>query len=134
MLGAFERECPYYLSLGMTWEQYWNGDPSMVRAYRTAERLRIERFNREAHLQGMYIYDALCRVSPAFNALAKDHTPMDYPERPYAVKIGENRRMSGESPDNPPERAQMENLKRLFEARAAAVNIKLEREMSEKNG
>ena len=134
MLQFFEDECPWYLSVGMTWDEYWNGDPAMVRAYRKAERLRVERTNRDAHLMGQYVYDALCRVSPAFNALAKDHTPIAYPERPYELLTGENRRISGEKPNNPPEKAQMERMKQLFEAQAAAVNIRLEREMKKQDG
>lgn len=134
MLKFFERECPFYISVGMTWEQYWNGDPAMVRAYRRAERMRADRANRESHLQGMYIYDALCRVAPAFNALAKDHTPLAYPERPYELLTGENRRITGESSDNSPEKTQMERMKQMFEVQAAAVNIKLEREMKAQDG
>ena len=36
---------PYYLSIGMTWEQYWQGEADMVRAYRKAQRLRNKREN-----------------------------------------------------------------------------------------
>lgn len=48
----------------MTYDQYWYGDTSMVKAYREADKLRQERMNTEAWLQGMYIYDLLTRACP----------------------------------------------------------------------
>ena len=53
-------ECfPYYLSIGMTPEQYWDGDPTLTKYYRKADEIKKERLNEELWLQGMYIYEAL---------------------------------------------------------------------------
>ena len=43
----------------------------MVNIYREADRRRMERTNVESHLMGMYIYEALCDVSPILHAFAK---------------------------------------------------------------
>lgn len=43
----------------MTYDQYWYGDPLMVRAFFKADRLRQERMNAEAWLNGLYISQAL---------------------------------------------------------------------------
>ena len=32
----FEKLCPYYISIGMTYEQFWFGDVSMTKAYQEA--------------------------------------------------------------------------------------------------
>ena len=48
----FEKACPYYLSIGMTWEQYWDGDNTMVKYFRQADNLRSETKNAELWLQG----------------------------------------------------------------------------------
>lgn len=80
----FEADCPYYLSIGMTYEQYWYGDVWMVEAFREADRLKQKRKNQELWLQGMYIYEALCDASPLLHAFAKKGTKaVPYREAPY---------------------------------------------------
>ena len=84
---------PYYLSIGMTYEQFWDDDPTLVIYYRRADELRNERMNQELWLQGMYIYDALCDVAPVMNAMAKKGTkPHPYPEKPYPISDRQRRR------------------------------------------
>lgn len=83
---VFEKKFPYYLSIGMTEEQYWDRDCCLVKFYREAEELRKERVNHEAWLQGMYIYDALGRISPILRAFAKKGTkPQPYMEEAYPI-------------------------------------------------
>ena len=77
---------PYYLSIGMTYEQFWEGDPSLTKYYRKADEMRTEKMNMEKWLQGMYIYEALCDVSPVLNAFAKKGTkPHPYVDKPYPI-------------------------------------------------
>ena len=76
----------YYLSIGMTPEQFWDGDCTWVKYYRQADELRSERRNQELWLQGMYIYEAICDVSPILHAFAKKGAkPHPYPSKPYAI-------------------------------------------------
>ena len=71
----------------MTYEQYWYGDVCMVRAYREADRRRIERKNMEYHLMGMYVYEAICDVSPVLHAFARRGAkPIPYRTAPYSLK------------------------------------------------
>lgn len=70
----------------MSYEQYWYGDVFDIRYYLEAEKLRQKRIDQECHLQGMYIYHALCNVSPIFRDFAKKGTkPIPYPDTPYTV-------------------------------------------------
>ena len=70
----------------MTYDQYWNDDPTLVKYYRKADEMRSERRNEELWLQGMYVYEALCDVSPVLHAYAKKGTkPQPYSEKPYAI-------------------------------------------------
>lgn len=76
----------YYLSIGMTEEQYWDKDNQLVIAYRKADELRMTRTNQELWLQGAYFYDALCRVSPILHAFTKKGTkPTPYMSEAYAL-------------------------------------------------
>ncbi len=113
---------PYYLSIGMTYEQYWEGDSTLVKYYRKAEELRNEKRNQELWLQGMYIYEALCDVSPVLHAFAKKGTkPTPYSDRPYALTAEQNRRKEEEK-----QRRLVEKGKKFMEAMAASINKKFE--------
>ena len=82
----FWQKFSYYLSIGMTEEQYWEGDSVLPKYYRQAEELRKERVNQEAWLQGMYVYDAIARISPILHAFAKKGTKAQpYVEEPYPI-------------------------------------------------
>ena len=83
---TFYEVFPFYLSIGMTPEQYWDGDPTLALYYRKAEEMRQKRKNEELWLQGVYIYEALCDVAPIFHAFAKRGTkPVPYPDHPYSI-------------------------------------------------
>lgn len=70
----------------MSEEQYWDKDCTLVKAYREAEELRKEKSNQEAWLQGMYIYDAIMRLTPVLRAFAKKGSKATpYVEEPYPI-------------------------------------------------
>lgn len=84
---------PYYLSIGMTYEQFWDGDPTLAKYYREAEEIRNEKKNQELWLQGLYVYEAICDVSPILQAMAKKGTkPKPYTEQPYALTERQRRK------------------------------------------
>lgn len=67
--------------MGMTYDQYWEGDPYMAVAYRKAYRLRRESENESLWLQGLYVFDAFSAVLE--NAFAKRGAARQtYLERP----------------------------------------------------
>lgn len=109
---------PYYLSIGMTPEQYWDGDCTLVKYYRQAEELRNEKRNQELWLQGMYIYEAICDVSPILHAFAKKGAkPHPYPSKPYAISEKQIRKEREER-----ERKIAEKGKRFMEALMQSTN------------
>lgn len=86
---------PYYLSIGMSEDQYWDKDCMLVKYYREAETLRNEKYNQQAWLQGMYFYDALARISPILHAYAKKGTKAKpYTEQPYPISKKEIQKQS----------------------------------------
>lgn len=89
----FYEQFPYYLSIGMSPEQYWEGDPALAKYYRKAEEMRLERRNQEMWLQGMYVYEAICDASPILHALAKKGTkPHPYTDKPYPLTDKQRKR------------------------------------------
>lgn len=90
MEEIFLADCSYYMSIGMTWNQYWYGDVWMVDIFRDAQRKKRDQINASAHLMGMYIYEALLDVSPIMHAFAKKGTkPRPYRTKPYNLNGGQ---------------------------------------------
>ena len=111
---------PYYLAIGMTYEQFWDGDPMLVKYYREAEEIRNEKKNQELWLQGMYIYEALADISPVLHAFAKKGTkPQPYTETPYAITKKQRERIKAEK-----EKQMFEKGKRFMEALTQQTNAK----------
>lgn len=81
---VFNTHFPYYLSIGMTEEQYWDGDNLLPRAYRKAEELRHDRQNSYLWLQGKYVYDAIYAMAPALRAMGGGK-PESYVNEPYPL-------------------------------------------------
>jgi len=78
-----DKLCPDYMAMGMTYDEYWNGDAELPRFYREAHRLRRIQENHNAWLHGLYVYHAMSSVSPLFRDLVKDHTAEKYLEQPF---------------------------------------------------
>ena len=102
----------------MTPEQYWDGDPSLTRYYRKAHELKRNERNQELWLQGMYIYEALCDVSPVLHSFAKKGTkPHPYPDHPYPLS---NKDREAEKARR--EKLEREKAKRYMEAKMEELN------------
>lgn len=79
---VFEESFPFYLAIGMSSAEYWSGDPSLVRYYRKAYKIRQDEINNNAWLQGLYIYDAVSTA--VHNALrGKNSKAREYAKQPY---------------------------------------------------
>ena len=115
----FEELCPFYINAGMTYDQYWNGDSSMVRAYKEAHNMKLEEENFELWLQGRYFYDALCCVSPIIRAFSKARKPIEYLTEPYMLKT-----KYSEYREEQRRRANDDKAKAAMEAFAAKFNEK----------
>ena len=58
----FDELCPTYIAYGMTYEQFWYGDPWMTVSYAKAYLLKKRVLNEELWLQGIYMTHALTSV------------------------------------------------------------------------
>lgn len=114
----FEDACPYYMSIGMTPEQYWCGEPALAVWYRESFRIKKERRNWEMWLQGMYIYDAICDASPILRPFAnkKGTRAVPYPSEPYDLGLAK-------SPEEKREKQNSEDKKVMDEARMRMENL-----------
>lgn len=80
----YEDCCPFYLSIGMTADEYWNGDNELPKYYREAYRMKQEQENHVAWLYGMYVYDATMSALSHLSPNKNEHK--NYAEKPYSFK------------------------------------------------
>lgn len=79
----------------MTYEQYWYGDPLMVRAFYKADKLRQLRADKEAWLHGIYVKSALeCTVCNMLSG--KNAEKATYPRQPLLVAREEEKQKNAE--------------------------------------
>lgn len=110
---VFENVFPYYLAMGMSYEQFWDYEPKLVIAYRKADEIRRRRMNEELWLNGLYTADALnCTVGNMFSK-----NKIEYPSEPHPITKREF-----EERQEREQRAKMEKIKAAFIARALTIN------------
>ena len=82
----FREAFPYYLVMGMTYDEFWHGEPSLVRDYRKAWDIKQHNEEYARWRQGMYTYIALLNASPLFRPFAKGEVkPGEYPSEPLPL-------------------------------------------------
>ena len=69
------------MAMGMTYEQYWYGDPWAVVSFRRAHELRKKMTNEQMWLMGLYVNSA---VQSAVSAFGKN--PRPYMKEPIDVE------------------------------------------------
>lgn len=84
----FDECCPFYLSIGMTLSEYWDGDNDLPRYARKAFEMRQKRENQQAWLNGLYTYDALISALSHLSPNKSSHK--DYATKPYSFSAQES--------------------------------------------
>jgi hypothetical protein len=112
--------CPYYMALGVPYNDYWYGDYTMLPYYIKAHEMRNAQRNQELWMQGLYIHDAMSIVmSNAFRKKSDEIIP--YPKEPYPI--------TKEEADNRAESKRIEALqvaKAKFEAWSETLELNRE--------
>ena len=104
--------------MGMTYEQFWDGDTDAHAIFRKAKKLALSEQNRNAWLQAMYFYEAMIDVTPYVKAFSKSK-PRPFREEPY--DLFEDERKAREERE---EREAYERIRDRVAAFAKAFNEK----------
>lgn len=113
----FKSVFPYYLSIGMTYDQFWNDDVCLVRDYREAHKIQLKREEQRLWKQGAYFHDALGVVLS--NAFSKGSRAV-YPDLPYPATQKEAQERKKQE-----EQKRMERMQSMFNAYAIGLNQQL---------
>lgn len=82
----FEKQCPIYMSYGMSCHDFWYGPAGMVKFYKEAYRIKLRQQDEDNWILGMYVYEAIFDCSPILHAFSKKGTkPLPYAEKPYLM-------------------------------------------------
>lgn len=130
---TFRAVFPHYLAMGMSAEEFWDGESWLAVAYRKAFKIRMD--NEKAHweeindraawMQGAYMRRALSSVALLVNGfMPKGVHPEDYPEKPYSEKAREEK--NAETKRRKEENA-MKLAMAMMQARVAQFNKRFEK-------
>ncbi len=130
LTDKFDKLCPFYMSIGMTYEQFWNDDVTIAQYYLQSFKIKEKRENEKIKWtiweQGLYIYEAICDVSPILRAFSKATKPLPYPEKPYGIE--EKQKESDKSKDNIQEELNQWRTQIFFKNWADSVKNKFKKE------
>lgn len=133
----FEEVCPFFIAIGMTYDQFWRDDPTIAKyyykAYLMKQKSEAEINEWRMWKQGVYVYEALCDVSPVLHAFSKKGTkPLPYPERPYGIEKMDKKKTKQEEQQE----AENERLKAtiFFNNWAKATKKRFDKGGVEQNG
>lgn len=119
----FEEQCPIYMSMGMSYDEFWFGEPERVKYYRKAHEIKKKQMNEQLWLQGLYIYEAFCDVSPILVTMPKRGAKiLPYSEMPYALTQNEAKKQK----EDAAQRKQKAMLD-MFARKADAINLKMKK-------
>ena len=127
----FDEALPHYLAMGMTWDEYWDGEYGMKKACRKAYRIRIENEQRIADRNNWYMGQYMINVLQAvplfvagFNT--KGVNMPDYPDKPYYERFDEQKK---EETRKQHEEDQSKLAMAMFQAMTAKFNKNIERRL-----
>ena len=77
----------------MTYDQFWNQDVELVKAYREADKIKRDLKNQDMWMQGAYYYEALLDAAPVlrFSFSKKPPKPIPYREQPFELHTGQRK-------------------------------------------
>lgn len=115
--------CPMYMSMGMRYEEFWDGPAEMVIAYRQAYEQSRRLMNFNAWLIGSYVQEAFAVVY--HNAWAKKGSDtISYPSKPHPLTEEDARKEREEE-----QRLKMEKLFSYV-----ANKVKIQQKEAQENG
>jgi hypothetical protein len=80
----FYEQLSFYLAIGMSYTEYFEGDCLLPKYYREAYKIRQERDDYNAWLQGVYVYKALdCALYNNPPLMKRGREPRNYFEQPF---------------------------------------------------
>lgn len=127
----FDELFPHYLIMGMTPEQYWDGEGFLKKAFRKAYRIRMENEQKMADRNNWYMGQYMMHVLHAVPLLVaglnvKPSTQLpEYPDRPFLERLEADKKEKDRQKEQE-DRTRMAMA--MFQAGIAKFNKRFEQE------
>lgn len=132
----FDKLCPTYMSMGMTYAEYWDGEVGMKTFYRNAYKERVENEYRIADRNNWYMGQYMMAVLQAvpllvagLNVKPSTHLP-EYPDKPFFDTFDEKKK---EEDRRKAEEDQMKLAMAVFQAATAQFNKNIQSRQENSN-
>lgn len=83
---AFREVFPWYMAIGMSYDQFWHGDPYLAVYYREAHELYRDQKNQELWLNGWYTFAAISTALSNIHLDGKKHKFNEYMSEPFRIR------------------------------------------------
>lgn len=84
---AFRKACPIFMFYGLSYDDFWHGDPFKAKYQLQKYRLELKHKDELMWEQGMYIYEAILQCSPILHPFSKAKNPLPYTEQPHLAQL-----------------------------------------------
>lgn len=121
----FESVCPEYMAMGMTYDQFWNGDNDAPRMCRKAYKRIRERADEDAWLHGLYVQQA---IEACFSG---KKNPFKYPDKPMSIDAKQEEEKRKDLTEQNKREQSTNKAKALMEIWAVNFNQKFEEKKNE---
>lgn len=120
----------------MTYDQFWNQDVCLVKAYREADKIKRELKNQDMWLLGAYIYEAILDAAPAlrFSLSKKPPKPIPYRDQPIEIHTGVRKQEKQKEQQLTAEQKSDKKAKAMMEMFMVSINKKFENKGGGENG
>lgn len=120
----------------MTYDQFWNQDVELVKAYREADKIKRDLKNQDMWMQGAYYYEALLDAAPVlrFSFSKKPPKPIPYREQPFELHTGQRKAAEREEKQLTQQEKSDKKAKAMMEMFMVSINKKFEKKGGEGNG
>ena len=89
---AFRKACPIFMFYGLSYDDFWYGDPFKTRYQMKVYKLDLKHKDELMWEQGMYIYEAILQCAPILHPFSKAKNPLPYTEKPHLYQLNENKK------------------------------------------
>ncbi len=125
--SVFEAVCPYFMSIGVSYHDFWDGDFEICKYAQKAELLRKKRRNQDAWWNSIYTFRALCDASVLFHDFVDKKPELKFStEVPLPLSMKEAKEQEKLKHER-----EMEAFSAQMEAFAKAHNASLKKEAKE---
>lgn len=83
---AFREVFPWYMAIGMSYDEFWNQDPYLAVYYREMHEFKRDEENQKQWWQGLYTYIAISTALSNIHLDGKKHKINQYLQEPLRIR------------------------------------------------